>query len=216
MNEAEWLSCTDPAPMLAFLGSKASARKLRLFVVACCRRIGDSLHDRRSQAAIEIAEQFADGKADSAQLADAHAEALAASSELGDDSYDAPAYAAALAAGSPLDATDAAELAAEGVTSTPAELLQEKAAQARLLRDILGNPFRPPAGPGPAVLAWHGGAIVELARALQDRRCCKDLQALAAALEQAGCADPDVLSHCRARGEHVRGCWVVDLLLGFE
>ena len=37
---------------------------------------------------------------------------------------------------------------------------------------------------------------------------------LADALEEAGCTDVEILSHCREPGEHVRGCWVVDLLLG--
>jgi hypothetical protein len=40
------------------------------------------------------------------------------------------------------------------------------------------------------------------------------LTVLADALEDAGCADAAILAHCRRPGEHVRGCWVVDLLLG--
>jgi hypothetical protein len=37
---------------------------------------------------------------------------------------------------------------------------------------------------------------------------------LADALQDAGCDNADVLDHCREPGEHARGCWVIDLLLG--
>jgi hypothetical protein len=40
------------------------------------------------------------------------------------------------------------------------------------------------------------------------------LAVLADALEEAGCDNADILAHCRSGGEHVRGCWVVDLILG--
>ena len=43
-----------------------------------------------------------------------------------------------------------------------------------------------------------------------------DFAVLADALEEAGCTNPEILSHCRSSGEHVRGCWVVDLILGKE
>jgi hypothetical protein len=39
---------------------------------------------------------------------------------------------------------------------------------------------------------------------------------LADALEEAGCNNADILAHCREPGVHVRGCWVVDLLLAKE
>jgi len=40
------------------------------------------------------------------------------------------------------------------------------------------------------------------------------LPVLADALEEAGCTDADLLGHLRGPGPHVRGCWVLDLLLG--
>ena len=40
------------------------------------------------------------------------------------------------------------------------------------------------------------------------------LPILADALEEASCDNADILGHCRQSGDHVRGCWVLDLLLG--
>src|SRR5262249_16188201 len=82
-----------------------------------------------------------------------------------------------------------------------------------LLRDIVGNPFRP-VTVDPAWLAWHGGTVVKLAHAIYDERAFERLPVLADALEEAGCTNADILNHCRQPGEHVRGCWVVDAILG--
>jgi hypothetical protein len=40
------------------------------------------------------------------------------------------------------------------------------------------------------------------------------LAILADALFDAGCDNEELLTHCRADGPHVRGCWAVDLILG--
>jgi hypothetical protein len=82
--------------------------------------------------------------------------------------------------------------------------------QAESLRDIFGNPFRL------ATLdrSWLTSTVTSLAQAIYDDRAFDRLPILADALEDAGCTDQDILAHCRGGGEHVRGCWVVDLLLG--
>ena len=51
-----------------------------------------------------------------------------------------------------------------------------------------------------------------MARVIYDERQFDGMPILADALEDAGCTDPDILNHCRQAGEHVRGCWVVDLM----
>ena len=98
----------------------------------------------------------------------------------------------------------------------------ERIVQAGLLRDILGNPFRP-ATRNPAWLTWSGGAVVNLARATYEHRALPEgtldptrLAVLADALLDAGCGDAELLGHLRAPGPHVRGCHAVDALLGLS
>jgi len=66
----------------------------------------------------------------------------------------------------------------------------------------------------PAWLSWSSGIISKLAQAIQADQAFERLPVLADALEEAGCTDAAILAHCRGPGPHVRGCWVVDLLLG--
>jgi hypothetical protein len=88
----------------------------------------------------------------------------------------------------------------------------ERVAQCLLIRDVFGNPFRPVA----VNPAWLTPGVVELARTIYDDRAFDRLTVLASTLEEAGCDNADILGHSRQPGEHVRGCWVVDLLLGKE
>jgi hypothetical protein len=78
------------------------------------------------------------------------------------------------------------------------------------LRCIFGNPYEPVAFDP----SWRTEAVVGLARGMYEARDFAPMPVLADALEDAGCAAADVLAHCRGPGPHVRGCWVVDLLLG--
>ena len=84
-----------------------------------------------------------------------------------------------------------------------------RAAQAGLFRDIFGNPFRPVA----FAPVWRTDTAVAIARGMYESRDFGAMPILADALQDAGCDSDDVLNHCRTPGEHVRGCWVVDLVL---
>jgi hypothetical protein len=79
-----------------------------------------------------------------------------------------------------------------------------------VLRDIFGNPFRPQVFD----TAWRTPEAVAVARSMYDDHSFDDMPQLADALEEAGCTDDVILSHCRGPGPHVLGCWVVDLILG--
>jgi hypothetical protein len=76
MTEGEWLACTDPQPMLTFLGDSgtASEGKLRLFACACCRLVWPLLR-HESQLAVQSAERCAAGLVTSNELATAYAAA---------------------------------------------------------------------------------------------------------------------------------------------
>jgi hypothetical protein len=103
----------------------------------------------------------------------------------------------------------------------PATVQAERDTQAALLRCIFGNPFRAAPAIDPAWVAWNDGTVKKLAQAVYEQRALPQgtldsarLAVLADALEEAGCSDEEILGHIRGPGPHVRGCWVVDLLLG--
>jgi hypothetical protein len=92
---------------------------------------------------------------------------------------------------------------------------EEILAQMELLRDVVGNPFRPVEKPPPEILAWNDGAVLKMAQAIFDDRTFIESPLLGDALEEAGCSPDDPLvRHLRSLDPHVRGCWALDLLLG--
>ncbi|HWG41472.1 MAG TPA: hypothetical protein VN688_01715 [Gemmataceae bacterium] len=82
-----------------------------------------------------------------------------------------------------------------------------------ILRDMFDNPFRT-ISVNSLWLGWNDNTVPRLAQAIYEQRAFDRLPILADALEEAGCTNADILNHCRQPGEHVRGCWVVDLMLG--
>lgn len=91
-----------------------------------------------------------------------------------------------------------------------AALAAEKEVQTALLRDICGNPFHPPT----IDRAWLLPEVVYFARQIYEGGNFEWMRDLADTLEEAGCTDRAILEHCRQSGAHVRGCWVIDALLG--
>ena len=91
----------------------------------------------------------------------------------------------------------------------------EELAQCQLIRDLFGDPSQPFCF-DPDWLHGEGRVAVQQAREIYSERKLESLSSLAELLEQAGCRDRAVLEHCRWPGPHIRGCWVVDALLGHE
>jgi hypothetical protein len=237
MTEAEWLACTDPASLLVFLKDRATDRKLRLFSCACCRRIWDLLTDERSQQAIVVTEEYVDGKVGAKALdqATAAAEDVYQQINLDRNEPDYPDPDAALLLESAAyaawevcisnwrsreithayhyaDAKEVASAVVESLGEGMDRQSSERCHQADLIRCIFGNPFQP-VTVNPSWLAWNDGTVAKLAEAIYKGRDFDRLAVLADALEEAGCHDADILGHCRHPGPHIRGCWVVDLLL---
>jgi hypothetical protein len=213
MTEAEWLTCEEPGPMLGLLRGRASARKLRQFDAGCARTIWDPLVDERSRRAVTAAEGLADGAAGGAEVEAAAAEAWDARDEL------LMRRGHGFRPGSPLYGAVAAACAAspyrtfDRFTDDDPLLKDSPLAQAALLADIFGNPFRPAAFDP----AWRTSTATALARQMYESRDFSAMPILADALQDAGCDSDDILNHCRdPHATHVRGCWVVDLVLGKE
>jgi hypothetical protein len=253
MDETAWLNATDPQPLLEHLCRfrkatrlKSGRRKLRLFACACCQQLWPFLTDGRSQRAIEISEQYADGQASKDELAEAQSAADAARTVLGRflttaDGEAPPASRAAwLASGAAVDvaasslievlvnlvlsqtglAVRAAANEGDSVSTVGLAALHElQRLQCGLLRDIFGPlPFRP-VTLSPSVRTWNSGCVVKLATSIYQERdfSPERMGVLADALEEAGLTDEEVLGHCRGLpAVHCRGCWVVDLLTGRE
>jgi hypothetical protein len=221
MTEREWLHATDPNALLMFLRQRRQAgdRKLRLFAVACCRRLQPLFGHPDSLSAIEVAERFAEGDATTEELR--HAEELAMWA--GDDASWHCMQEAAVAWAAAAPAQDGGMRAAHAAVYEIRQVYagegpkrdEEDRAQCDLLREVIGNPFRP-VTVQPARRLWNQGTVAALARAIYDERAFDRLPVLADALEEAGCDNEAVLAHLRGPGPHVRGCWAVDRLLGKE
>ena len=210
MTEQEWLTCADPQPMLEFLLDEATNRKFGLFAVACCRRIWHLLIDERSRLAVDMQEGFAERTVTQEEQDEAFGPAYVAEMDLDEagttsESIVMAARAAASAAcnGHPVGTAKAAAKAVQMERD-------ERPEQCVLIRCIFWYLFRPIAlNP-----TWLTATVRQLAEAIYDERAFDRMPILADALEEAGCTNaghPDALPHGQ---EHVRGCWVVDLLQG--
>jgi hypothetical protein len=197
LSEGEWLSSIYPGRFLHFVQPGGSERKIWLFACACCRRLPGYLESDGDRLILEAAERHVEG-IDSLQ------EMLDHNEEWGDIRFHR------------LHPFEAASRTIESIWFRHGNDERAWAEYAGIFRDIFGNPFRPvafdPAWVTPTVEAIARGIYHERelpAGRLDNAR----LRVLSDALEEAGCGHEDILSHCRRPAYHVRGCWVVDMIL---
>jgi hypothetical protein len=234
MTEAEWLACDDPEAILNYICRSESLRKLRLLACGLCRQNWDRFPHRTCQEAVETSERFAEGAATGHALSQAawRAEGIIFAIDGKVAKYQQEQRAIQSGWLAPEDAiedgyvinpsgrrvsySDARRMAevAERVAFGRAGALMRPCRELFdriVIRDVFGNPFRPVA----VDPHWLTSDVVALARGIYDERAFDRMPILADALQDAGCDSAAVLDHCRdPNGVHVRGCWVVDLLLG--
>lgn len=211
MTETQWLNAAEPEPMVEFLRGRVSARKLRLFARACCRTrrvladLGEWL-----QGIVEKAERYADGRVPEEELFALYGP------QAGKEVANPDAFAAALAAAALGSYVASGHDRCDGFRGTAAELDyynarvgDERRRQCRRCRCIFGNPFRPVRRDP----RWLSANVTAIALGIYESRAFDRMPVLADALEEAGCEESQIRSHCRERTDHTLGCWVVDLIL---
>jgi hypothetical protein len=198
---------------LLALGARVSPRKLRLFLCACCRRIWPEIEKDAHRQSVEIGESFADGLVSDDVRKAAHE--LAKRTIGAGHSCCVPCTAETLTAKFVRNDAKNAAGPRYKLGSLEKDLAFTRPNQVHnhlLMRDVFGDTLRP-VGFDPA---WRTSTALALAGQMYERRDFGAMPILADALQDAGCDNEDILSHCRGPVPHVRGCWVVDLVLGKE
>jgi hypothetical protein len=218
--EEEWQEATDPERMLNILKKNASNRKLILLMCGYAKRVVQFVPETVREVG-EYVEKYADGLVpDDEEVHEKHDSLMRAA-------VNDPAPHATYAVVDSLrqgcfdmigqalwigECVEWGVMEGKGLESyhTAAVKIEEATIQASLVRDIFGNPFRPVA----LDPRWQTETVVLLAQGIYADKAFDRIPILADALEDAGCDNADILNHCRGEGPHVRGCWVVDLVLG--
>ncbi len=218
MTEAEWLVCRKPLEMLLALPRSAdSLRRRRLFACACARHVWEQL-PAPWRTAVEMGERRSSQQVKERDMVTVRPGNPTSEAEWVANWTVAPADLLRQRDFGVITSSCALAIAKRQDWDSP-PVLAAFAQQADLVRDIFGNPFRPIS----INTAWLTPSVRALAQASYDNRMLPAgtldagrLAVLADALEEVGCDNADILSHLRGPGPHVRGCWVLDLLLGKE
>jgi hypothetical protein len=188
-----------------------------LFAVACCRRVAEHIPDIALAEVIDACERLAEElNADDwsrlhidrlRKMADRVEATRLVGAEFDRDHYEF-GFAVGQLTGFPIYPADCADSCMHALCGHDdydtgrGEVLF----QADLLRDIVGNPFRPVTFSP----SWRTDTTVSLARTMYESREFAAMPILADALQDAGCDSAAVLDHGRDPEQvHVRGCWVL-------
>lgn len=220
-----WQSADSILGLLSYLPPDRPERKLRLFGLACCKRVAHLMTDREAIDALEriqeciesrtmnvVLEEIRSSSQRLADRADAAVIMGQGKSELGEDGHIHFANCSPYAMANPRPAQAALDVSSRvrwALDYIGIDRDQEMKEHCGIFRDILGNPFRPVA----LDPRWLTSTVLDLANLIYSERQFERMPLLGDALMDAGCDNDEVIKHCHGPGPHVLGCWVVDLLL---
>jgi hypothetical protein len=220
MTEAEWLMSGDLKRHVERMWAEKRFRKIRLFSAACCRQLVPWMDEPALLEGIDRAERFADGELSESTIGKWRQKInhLGRARRGGRGSTWIPQMAVYHAVSSVCLESRYAGYADLWRTLVYHNAVYGEEFSRRgpglahsLLLDIFGNPFRPVAFDP----AWRTSAAIALASQMYESRDFGNMPILADALQDAGCDSEEVVAHCRDPQQvHVRGCWVVDLVMG--
>jgi hypothetical protein len=222
MTEKEWLSAKEASALALHLRASKHPRKARLYGVACCRQAMQLAPEPRLLPLLDAAERFAEGELTWDDLKPLRRVLATIRKGLGepfgpDEAAICVVKAVDRATNKPAAVAVSADEEARNAAAAlarPKWVTGSKRAEKQHIafaHDIFGNPFRPVAFDS----AWRTDTVLSLARVMYETRDFAAMPILADALQDVGCEHAAVLDHCRdPQAAHVRGCWVVDLVLG--
>lgn len=209
MTEAEWRTSCRPVRLLDFASARLTVRQQRLIAVASCRTISPAVLGLNGERWLATADKLAEqpdvevtpttvrrwmrafGREGEVRLAHPNLPAVFYQVGLGDPR------------------TTMVNVGyVKGTTRPNYDVVDEEIAG--IVRDVVGDPSRTVGGDR----SWFTSTVVALAQQIYELREFGAMPILADALQDVGCDNEDVLSHCRGPGPHVRGCWVIDILTG--
>jgi hypothetical protein len=198
MTEKEWMECKEPGPMLEYLQGKASDRKFRMLAVNCCVDSVSYINQTPWLVDIFFAAAESGVTANEIESLFFRIEGLPLTSPERDVIW--------------LTLWNCEDVEPLEMISPCMQRASDRGSTCHYLRCIFGNPFKPiTLNP-----SWLTATVKALAEQIYNNRAFERMPVLGDALEEAGCTVAEVLEHCRNSGEHVRGCWVVDKVLGKE
>lgn len=234
-----WLTGTSAEPNRNIPWRGCTNRKLRLFVCACCHQVWDGLSDSEKKA-VETAEAHADGHFVSLKLVrDQCGGGLGTMAFFACCRPGSEGHHATIISQAQIPPKDMQGVLIRDIFGNPFRPSNLAVRWNELHEHAAGAAPRVPSW-----LTWNDRTIPRLAQAIYDECAFDRMPILADALEEAGCSNADILYHCRnicrhctdnsgfcwrkvadcqycdgtgiETAPHVRGCWVIDLLLGKE